>query len=148
MTTVAPEPAPIPAASITTRLVPTLIGRSTDPIPATVWIECPPWCKFDHATDRNVSVQDVWHSSEFVDLEMPHRDGTEVLAYFRLGLDPYSTDETKRRPFVFGEDSFTANGRYMDPAHVEAMCDKAEASIAKLRSMARACRSLNEATTP
>lgn len=145
MTTVAPEPDSTPAASVTTRLVPTLIGRSMDPNPITVWIECPSWCKFDHATDRNVAVEDVWHSSEFVDLEMPHREGTELLAYFRLTLDPYSNDPTKRRPFISGEDGFTANGRHMNPEHIESMCDKVEASIVKLRSMARACRTMNEA---
>jgi hypothetical protein len=83
-------------------------------------------------------VEDVWHSGDFVDLNMPHRDGSELIAYFRLGLDPYSSDPAKRRPFVYGEDGFTADGRFMDAAHVEAMCDKAEAAIAQLRAMARA----------
>lgn len=122
------------------RLVQALIGRPDDAQP--VWIECPEWCTQSHATDRQVAVEDIWHSGEYVDLELPHRDGTELLAYFRLGLDTYSRDENKRRPFVFGEDGNTANGYYMDPEHVDAMCDQAEKSIARLRAMARQCRRL------
>lgn len=121
------------------RLVPALIGR---PENAThVWLPCPEWCDQDHAIDRQVAVEDVWHSGPFVDLEMPHRDGSELLAYFRLGLDPYSSDEAKRRPFVYGEDGFTADGRHMDAQHIEAMCDKAEKAIAQLRAMASAMAS-------
>ena len=124
-------------------LVPALIGR---PDNAThVWLPCPTaWCTIDHSTDRQVAIEDVWHGGDFVDLEMPHRDGVELLGYFRLGLDPYSTDESKRRVFVFGEDGFTANGRYMDADHIDAMCDKAEETINTLRAMAQACRALND----
>ncbi|WP_280843339.1 hypothetical protein [Streptomyces sp. SAI-119] len=92
------------------------------------------------------AIEDIWHSGEYVDLELPHRDGSELLAYFRLGLDPYSSDPAKRRAFVFGEDGFTANGRYMDPEHVEAMCNKAEAAIEQLRAMAAACRMASRAS--
>lgn len=148
MSVATPEPAVSAAPATSTvppgyRLVPALIGRPDSA--QHVWVPCPTeWCTQDHANDRQVSVEDIWHSGPDVDIELPHRDGTELLAYFRLGLDPYSSDEDKRRPFVFAEDSFTAEGRYMDPEHVEAMCDKAEASIAKLRAMARACRSASQ----
>lgn len=124
------------------RLVQALIGRPDNAQP--VWIECPEWCTQSHATDRQVAVEDVWHSGEYVDMELPHRDGVELLAYFRLGLDPYSRDENKRRPFVFAEDGNTANGYYMDPEHVDAMCDQAEAAIGRLRAMARQCRELTD----
>ncbi|NUS14081.1 MAG: hypothetical protein HOY69_22190 [Streptomyces sp.] len=120
------------------RLVPALIGR-----PGTaqhVWLPCPEWCDQDHANERQVAVEDVWHSGPYADLNMPHREGSELLAYFRLGLDPYSSDPARRRPFVFAEDGFTANGRYMDAGHVESMCDEAEAAIARLRAMAQAVR--------
>jgi len=120
------------------RLVPALIGR--EGAAQYAWIPCPEWCDQDHASDRQVSIEDVWHSGPYVDLEMPHRDGSELLAYFRLGLDPYSSDPARRRPFIFAEDGFTANGRYMDAEHVEAMCDKAEAAIAQLRAMAKAVK--------
>lgn len=126
------------------RLVPALIG-----LPGSaqhVWLPCPEWCTQSHSSDRQVAVEDVWHSGDFVDLELPHRDGTELLAYFRLGLDPYSSDENKRRPFIFGEDGNTAVGRFMDPEHVHAMCDKAEETIANLRAMADSCRPASYAT--
>lgn len=118
------------------RLVPALIGREGSA--QYVWLPCPEWCDQDHANDRQVAVEDIWHSGPFVDLEMPHRDGSELLAYFRLGLDPYSSDPAKRRPFIFAEDGFTADGRYMDAEHIEEMCSKAESAIAALRAMARA----------
>ena len=144
MTTVVPAQASGAAASVTPvvspgfRLVPALVGREGSA--HHVYVPCPEWCDQDHASDRQVAVEDIWHSGPFVDLEMPHRDGTELIAYFRLGLDPYSSDEAKRRPFVYGEDGFTADGRYMDAEHIEAMCDKAEAAIAQLRVMAKAAR--------
>ncbi|BBC30031.1 hypothetical protein SGFS_013250 [Streptomyces graminofaciens] len=120
-------------------LVPMLIGRPDNA--QYVWGPCPTtWCHIKHDRDRQVAIEDVWHSGDYIDLELPHRDGTELLAYFRLGLDPYSADESKRRPFIFAEDGNTAMGYYMDPEHVEAMCDKAEKSIARLRAMAAACR--------
>lgn len=126
------------------RLVQALVGRSQDTA-ALVWIEDPEWCTLRHSSDRVVAVEDIWHTSDFIDLELPHRDGTELLAYFRLGLDPYSSDESKRRPFIFAEDGTTANGYYADPEHVDAMCDKAEQAIARLRAMARQCRELGSA---
>ena len=117
-------------------LVPALIGR---PGNAThVWLPCPTaWCTIDHSTDRQVAIEDVWHSGEFVDIELPHREGTELLAYFRLGVDPYSEDPGKRRPFLFAEDGNTANGYYMDAKHVAAFCDKAIASLEHLRALAQ-----------
>lgn len=149
MTTVLPVPAVGSAASVTPptlspgfRLVPALVGRPDNA--QHCWIPCPDWCNQDHSTDRTVAVEGIWHSGDYVDLEMPHRDGAELLAYFRLGSDPYSSDPARRGTFVFGEDGFTANGRYMDPAHVDAMCDKAEAAIAQLRAMAESCRLANQ----
>lgn len=127
-------PAP-PVAPAGHRLVPALIGRPDNAQHA--WIPCPEWCTQDHSTDRQVAIEDVWHSGDFVDLNMPHRDGSELLVYFRLSLDPYSSDEDKRRPFIFAEDGFTADGRHMDPAHVEEFCDKAIANLEKLRAVAR-----------
>lgn len=128
-----------PALAPGFELVPMLIGRPENA--QYVWGPCPTsWCHIKHDRDRQAAIEDVWHSGDYIDLELPHRDGTELLAYFRLGLDPYSTDESKRRPFIFAEDGNTAMGYYMDPEHVEAMCDKAEESIARLRAMAGACR--------
>lgn len=141
MSVASPEPAVVVAATPVTlppghRLVPALIGR---PDNAThVWLPCPTmWCTIDHSTDRQVAVEDVWHSGDYVDMELPHRDGTELLTYFRLGVDPYSRDENKRQTFVFAEDGTTANGYYMDPEHVEEFCDKAIVQLEKLRTMAR-----------
>lgn len=118
------------------RLVPTLIGRPDNA--ATVWIECPTWCTLDHANDRQVAVEDVWHSGDFIDLEMPHQDGTELLAYFRLGLDPCSDDPAKRRPFVYGEDGDSATGRHMSAEDIREFCARMERTAAQLRMLADA----------
>ncbi|MPY47111.1 DUF6907 domain-containing protein [Streptomyces acidicola] len=128
-----------PSVSPDFRLVPALIGREGSA--RHVWIEDPAWCTQDHANDRQVAVEDIWHSGPDVDIELPHRDGTELLAYFRMGLDPYSSEEDKRRPFIFAEDGTTANGYYMDPQHVAEFCDKTIANLEKLRDMARAIAS-------
>ncbi len=45
-----------------------------------------------------------------------------------------ATDE--RRPFMVAEDGCTANGYPMDPRHAEEFCDKAIASLEKLRAIA------------
>lgn len=42
------------------RLVPALIGRSTDP-GVTTWVECPEFCIVDHVEDRATFVEDVSH---------------------------------------------------------------------------------------
>ena len=92
MTTVVPAQTSAPEASVTPtapegfRLVPALVGRPGNA--HLVHVPCPVWCDQSHAADRQVSIEDIWHSGPYVDLEMPHRDGSELLAYFRLGLDP------------------------------------------------------------
>lgn len=134
-------PAELPAGF---RLVQALVGRSSDKA-THIWIPCPEWCNLDHSTDRVVAVEDIWHTSSYIDLELPHRDGTELLAYFRLGLDPHSSDESKRRPFIFGEDGTTANGYYADPEHIEKFCDQGIAALEQLRAMAVQCRALGTA---
>ncbi|WP_406127525.1 DUF6907 domain-containing protein [Streptomyces sp. NBC_00989] len=45
------------------RLVPALIGRSTDP-GVIAWVQCPDWCIVDHATDRASYIEDVNHQGE------------------------------------------------------------------------------------
>ncbi|MGW4434713.1 DUF6907 domain-containing protein [Streptomyces sp. NPDC004596] len=122
------------------RLVPTQIGTPEKTV--TAWIECPSWCTLDHANDRQVALEDVWHSGEFVDLEMPHSTGSVLLAFFRLGLDPYSNDPAHRVPFIFGEDGESSQGRYLTPDDLDRFCDQAEDTVAKLREMAQACRAL------
>ncbi|NEA52383.1 hypothetical protein [Streptomyces sp. SID10815] len=125
----------VPVVSPGFRLVPALIGLPGSAVH--VWVPCPVWCHIDHSKDRQVAVEDVWHGGDYVDLELPHRGGKELLAYFRLGSDPYSSDESKRGTFVFAEDGMTANGHYMDPEHVEEFCERTIASLERLRALAR-----------
>jgi len=114
--------------------VPALVGRPDNA--AVVHLPCPEWCTQRHDTDRVVAVEDVWHSSDHIDIELPHRDGSQLLALFQLGLEPYSHDESLRRLFVFAEDG--SDCYYLDAEHVEAMCDQGIARLEALRAMAQA----------
>lgn len=132
MTLATPEPSVVSSGF---RLVPALIGRAESA--STVWIECPEWCTLDHATDRQVALEDVWHCGEYADLEMPHRNGTELVTYARLGLDPYSRDDNMRRMFAFLEDGSSVPGCYMDADHLDQFADNLAAFAEKIRAMAR-----------
>ncbi|WP_316740458.1 DUF6907 domain-containing protein [Streptomyces sp. MK7] len=123
------------------RLVPTQIGQPGNT--ATVWISCPLFCTIDHANERQIAVEDVWHSGDLIDLEMPHHDGSALLAFFRLGLDPHSSNPAQRIPFIFAEDGDSSVGRYMTPDDLERFCDQAAETLAQLRAMAHACRVLD-----
>jgi hypothetical protein len=141
MDTLVPEQAIAPVAasesSVTLppghRLVPALIGQSDNATYA--WIPCPAWCTQDHSGERQAAVEDVWHTGPYVDIELPHRDGLQLLAFFRLGLEPYSPDPGKRGLFVFAEDG--SDCYFLDKGNVDEFCDKASAQLEKLRTLAR-----------
>ncbi|MEU9581056.1 DUF6907 domain-containing protein [Streptomyces chilikensis] len=121
------------------RLVPATIGRPE--APRRVWIECPTFCTVNHAADRQIAVEDVWHSGDMTSLEVPAADGNvELLALARMGLDDYSTDPAVRAPHLFVEDAGTGEGAYLDADAAEQFADNLVAFAAKVREMARACR--------
>ncbi|MFD9904492.1 DUF6907 domain-containing protein [Streptomyces sp. NPDC059063] len=99
----------------------------------------------DNSSDRQVAIEDVWHEGQYLDLEPPHRDSTELLAYFRLAVDPFSDEEERRRSFVLGEGGKNAAGRSMSADDVEALCAQAEAAIAELHGLARRAHEADEA---
>lgn len=120
-----------------TRIVPALIDGQR------CYLECPAWCVIDHVRENQRFIEDVWHSGEFADLEAPRRNGTpDLLAYARLGIDPFSRDEAMRRPFLFIEDGNTAEGSYMDAEHAETFADNLVAFAEKIRSMGRALKAV------
>jgi hypothetical protein len=132
------QPADQPSAPLTDRhIVPALVDGQT------VYLECPTWCTIDHVRDNQKFLVDVWHSGPFTDLEAPRRDSTPMLlAYARLGIDPFSEDETMRRPFIFVEDGGSAEGSYMDAEHAEQFADNLAAFAEQIRSMARAMKAV------
>jgi hypothetical protein len=87
------------AASVTTRLVPALVDGNEIAIP------CPSWCSLDHTAEDPRNIVDVYHFGDFADLEMP-RIGTSpvLLAFARLGLDPFSSNPRHREPYLYVED--------------------------------------------
>lgn len=127
------QPTAGPAAPLTTgSIVPALVDGQT------VYIQCEAWCTNDHVRDSQKFLEDIWHSGPFADLEAPHRNGTpSVLAYARLGLDPFASDEAMRRPFLFVEDGVSGEGSYMDAEHADQFADNLEAFAAKVRAMGR-----------
>ncbi len=103
-----------------------------------VYLECPTWCVIDHVRENQKFLVDVWHSGPFADLEAPRRDNTPLLlAYARLGVDPFSTDDAMRRPFLFIEDGVSGDGSYMDAEHAEQFADNLVALAEEIRGMAR-----------
>ncbi|MDH6610271.1 hypothetical protein M2164_005906 [Streptomyces sp. SAI-208] len=127
--------APNGAADI--RIVPALIDGQR------AWLECPAWCVIDHVRENQKFLVDVWHSGEFAGLEAPRLDDTpSLLAYARLGIDPFSADETMRRPFLFIEDGGSAEGSYLNAEHAETFADNLVAFAEKIRAMGRALKAV------
>jgi len=120
-----------------TRIVPAMIDGQR------VFLECPTWCVIDHIRENQRFIEDVWHSGEFADLEAPRRNGTpSLLAYARLGIDPFSRDDAMRRPFLFIEDGSSAEGSYMEADHAEQFADNLVAFAEKIRTMGRALKAV------
>jgi hypothetical protein len=120
-----------------TRIVPAMIDGQR------VFLECYSWCKIDHVKENQKFLVDVWHSGEFADLEAPRRgDIPDLLAYARLGVDPFSSDEAMRRPFLFIEDGGSAQGSYLDAEHAEQFADNLAAFAEKIRTMGRALKAV------
>lgn len=129
MTTTVQPPA---SAGPETRIVPALIDSQR------VFLECPIWCTIDHVRENQKFLVDVWHSGNFADLEAPRSSGIpDLLAYARLGIDPFSSDETMRRPFLFVEDGSSAKGSYLDADNAEKFADNLVAFAEKIRAMGR-----------
>lgn len=127
-----------PSEALTTsRIVPALIDGQR------VFLECPSFCTIDHVREGQKFLVDVWHTGEFADLEAPRRNGTpDLLAYARLGVDPFSSDDAMRRPFLFIEDGGSAEGSYMDAEHAEEFADNLVAFAEKVRAMGRALKAV------
>jgi hypothetical protein len=120
-----------------TRIVPALIDGQR------VFLECPPWCVIDHVKDNQRYIVDVWHSGEFADLEAPRLKSTpSLLAYARLGIDPFSEDADMRRPFIFVEDGNTAEGSYLNAELAEKFADNLAAFAEKVRAMGRSLKAV------
>lgn len=129
------QPGTIDAADL--RIVPALIDNQR------VFLECPAWCVIDHVKDNQKYLVDVWHSGEFADLEAPRLKSTpSLLAYARLGIDPFSDDAAMRQPFIFVEDGNSAEGSYMDAEHAEKFADNLAAFAEKVRSMGRSLKAV------
>lgn len=120
--------------SLTTeRIVPALIDGQS------VYLPCPSWCTIDHVRSGEKFLEDVWHSGEFFDLEAPRRNGTpSLLAYARVGLDPFSRDEEMRSPFIFVEDGNTAEGSYLGSPEAKQFAANLIAFGEKIMAMADA----------
>ncbi|MER7963575.1 DUF6907 domain-containing protein [Streptomyces ardesiacus] len=59
------------------RLVPALVGKSTEP-GSILYVECPDWCVVDHVADRNVFIQDISHQGEKATLSLTPTRGEQV----------------------------------------------------------------------
>ena len=115
------------------RLVPAVVSG------ARVFVECPSWCTVDHTEDPNAPLEDVWHSSDYADLQAPHMGSEDdLIAWARLGLDPASSNPGHRKPFIVIDQG--DEGSYMSPDHADRFASNLEAFAAHVRAMARIAR--------
>jgi hypothetical protein len=104
-----------------------------------VQIRCEAWCTIDHLASPEGHLADIWHSSDHVDLKLPHMgDSDDLFLYAHLGLDPTSSNPQHRKPFVLVEDG--GEGYYANPDQADAFANNLEAFAARIREMARAAR--------
>ncbi|ODA75572.1 hypothetical protein [Streptomyces sp. AVP053U2] len=73
------------------RLVPALVGRSTDP-GVIAHVECPDWCTVDHVADRSVFLEDINHQGEHTALNLPSDHPARVPVEVHLSWWPASRD--------------------------------------------------------
>lgn len=136
MNTVVPEQAVVPASAPTDpqpRLVPALVdGRQ-------IWIECPDWCVLDHVAANDRFLEDVYHSGEMIDLEVPRFNvDPMLLAFVRLGLDSFGSKPELKVPFLVLEDGAgTGEGAYMRPEQAAEFADGLETFARQVRALAR-----------
>ncbi|MCP9997818.1 hypothetical protein LUX34_23020 [Streptomyces werraensis] len=80
-----------PAVKPGYRLVPALVGRSTDP-GTVVYVECPVWCTVDHVADRSVFLEDINHQGESAQLTLTTLHPARVPLEVYLSWWPASDD--------------------------------------------------------
>ncbi|MDR3081493.1 MAG: hypothetical protein LBV60_11305 [Streptomyces sp.] len=137
MATVVPETATTPpveqSSGSPTRIVPARVDGKP------VWLECPEWCVLDHVAQNDRFLDDVYHSGHMVDLEAPRFNGDPVLlAFIRLGLDPFGSQPELRLPFlVLEEGAGSGDGMYMRPEQAEEFADRLVAFAEQVRMLAR-----------
>lgn len=68
---------PQPAVKPGHRLVPALIGRSTEP-GTVVYIECPSWCIVDHVAEKTAFLEDINHQGERAAMDFAPSRGDHV----------------------------------------------------------------------
>ncbi|MEV5944730.1 hypothetical protein [Streptomyces sp. NPDC051994] len=122
-----------PASEPPTRLVPALVHGQL------IHISCPSWCVLDHVAENDRFLEDVYHSGEMVDLEVPRFNGDPaLLAFIRLGLDTFGSKPELRLPFLVLEDGAgSGDGVYMRPEQAEEFADGLVAFAERVRAMAR-----------
>lgn len=95
------------AASVTTRLVPARVDGSE------IHVSCPTFCSTDHVADNPRQVVDIYHFSDYVGLEMPRLDeAPALLAFARIGMDPFSSTPSRREPYLYVEDGGGSSDSY------------------------------------
>jgi hypothetical protein len=141
MDTLLPAPATAPAASVTHRLRPALIGRPG--YQQTVYVPCPPWCVLDHASDRQVAIEDVSHRGH-VDFAQVSTMGDDTYSafelYSQLYSDPSSGDPRMRGAVVVVTDG--SNDAYLTPDMADEFADALVAFAEQVRALAKTARGL------
>lgn len=149
MTTVMPERAAAPAASVTSsvaaglRLVPAQVGRPGSA--QRVHIECPSWCVLDHSVERVVALEDVSHRGGVHFAQVPTMGDDFYSAfevYSQLYSDPASDDPRMRVAAVAVTDG--SRDAYLTPDMADAAADELIAFALRMKKAARVARQANE----
>jgi hypothetical protein len=114
------------------RLVPALVGRSTDP-GTVVYVECPVWCTVDHVADRSVFLEDINHQGERAAMSLSPSRGDRVPVEVYLSEWPASSSDDGRPHLAVDVDYEVSN--YSRPAAL-ALADQLAAFAENVRRLA------------
>ncbi|MFM9790134.1 DUF6907 domain-containing protein [Streptomyces turgidiscabies] len=132
---------PLPAIKPGHRLVPALIGRSTDP-GTIVYIECPTWCTVDHVASSSVFLEDINHEGEHRGMSLSPSHGERVPLEVYLSQWPASTEE-KGQTYLAVDLDYEVSS-YGRPAAL-ALADQLVAFAADVRRLAQTLPDDNQA---
>ncbi|MFI5985082.1 DUF6907 domain-containing protein [Streptomyces sp. NPDC051555] len=116
-----------------TRIVPAMVSGQQ------IFVECPSWCTVDHVEHAEGFLVDLWHASNYADLNAPRiGKDPELVLFARLGIDPFASEPERQRAFITVDDG--GEGAYMTPDQADEFADNLEAFAPQIREMARTAR--------
>lgn len=108
------QAAPAVPSAPASRLVPARVDGNE------IHVSCPSWCSLDHVAENPRNIVDLYHFSDYADLEMPRAgQSPALLGFARLGVDPFSPSPEQRTPYLYVEDGGCATDGYQHRAEAQ-----------------------------